>query len=290
MKQNLIILYVFFILFTAMFSCKKNDSVSTNSSTGSAGVSQVVLDKIKDLGFSTSKVIKYDNGYIVEGDIFLDSNYFSNVLKDSTVGYNIVVANEEHYRTRTTALRGGYRVFYLGNNNAVRNAVINAIARYNAENLGISFYYGTPAGSCQRGDINVLDATNNPDFIAISGFPQYTKQECFPSNQLRPLPYKYITFNLTFAGWDANTLTSVIAHEIGHSIGFRHTDYMNRSYSGCLIDANHPNNEGEGSYGAAYIPGTPVGPDPNSWMLACISDGVNRPFTANDRIALNTVY
>ena len=77
-----------------------------------------------------------------------------------------------------------------------------------------------------------------------------------------------------------------MAHELGHCIGFRHTDYMNRSYS-CGGSAV---NEGASTVGAVHIPGTPTGPSSGSWMLACIGSNVNRPFTSADRTALAYVY
>jgi hypothetical protein len=76
---------------------------------------------------------------------------------------------------------------------------------------------------------------------------------------------------------------SVIQHEIGHCIGFRHTDYATRS------SCNQNVNEGDAGYGAIHIPGTPTGFDANSWMLAC-SNGGDRTFNANDIIALNYLY
>jgi hypothetical protein len=78
---------------------------------------------------------------------------------------------------------------------------------------------------------------------------------------------------------------SVIQHEIGHCIGFRHTDWMNRAYS-CGSGGNEG---GTQNPGAIQIPGTPSGPDSGSWMLAC-SNGGNRTFNSNDRIALNYLY
>jgi hypothetical protein len=61
---------------------------------------------------------------------------------------------------------------------------------------------------------------------------------------------------------------------------------MNRAYScgGTAV------NEGSAGVGAINIPGTPTGPDPNSWMLSCIGSGQDRPFNANDVIALNYLY
>ena len=83
-----------------------------------------------------------------------------------------------------------------------------------------------------------------------------------------------------------NYLATILAHEIGHCIGMRHTDFADRSYS-C---GGSPTNEGASTVGAVHIPGTPTGPDPNSWMLACIGSGQNRPFNANDKVALNYLY
>jgi hypothetical protein len=84
-----------------------------------------------------------------------------------------------------------------------------------------------------------------------------------------------------------NALATTIAHEMGHCIGFRHTDYMNRAYS-----CGSGGNEGASTVGAVYIPGTPTGPSAGSWMLACgsTSSSFNRPFTSADQTALNYVY
>jgi hypothetical protein len=86
---------------------------------------------------------------------------------------------------------------------------------------------------------------------------------------------------------DLNYVASVIQHEIGHCIGFRHTDYMNRSYScgGRKVNEEKPRS----GYGAILIQGTPSTPDAESFMLAC-SNGGNRTFNANDVIAMNALY
>src|SRR4030095_5683097 len=143
-------------------------------------------------------------------------------------------------------------------------------ARYNALGLLVKFQI-VSSGWAQ---ISVNDVSGQ-SYIASSGFP---------TSNVNPSPF--IKFNTAYANWNANTLTTVIAHEMGHCIGFRHTDYMDRSYSGCP----GPPTEASAPWGAIHIPGTPTGPDPNSWMLACIGNGMNRPFNANDKIALNYLY
>ena len=82
------------------------------------------------------------------------------------------------------------------------------------------------------------------------------------------------------------TLITILSHEMGHCIGFRHTDYMDRSFS-CN---GAPVNEGAGNIGAIHIPGTPTGPDRRSWMLSCLGKNDNRPFNKNDQIALDYLY
>ncbi len=75
-----------------------------------------------------------------------------------------------------------------------------------------------------------------------------------------------------------------MAHEIGHCIGFRHTDYKRRSSCG------PGGGESAGSIGAVHIPGTPtnVSGSYNSWMMACTNS--NPVFNAADAVALRYVY
>ena len=79
-----------------------------------------------------------------------------------------------------------------------------------------------------------------------------------------------------------------MAHEMGHCIGLRHSDYYNRAIS-C---GGAPSNEGDGGVGAILIPGTPgtATNAENSYMLACVSLNQNRPFNSDDQIALDYLY
>lgn len=88
-------------------------------------------------------------------------------------------------------------------------------------------------------------------------------------------------------GLGTNGIATIIAHEIGHCVGFRHTDYFDRSIS-CGGSAS---NEGQAGVGAIHIPGTPTGAtlSAKSFMLSC-ADGGDRPFNNDDVIALNYLY
>lgn len=105
----------------------------------------------------------------------------------------------------------------------------------------------------------------------------------FPNGGNPASPIRLNTYYYNSSGQRADAAT-VIAHEIGHAIGFRHTDYMNRAFS-----CGSGGNEGDAGVGANPILGTPTDPSPGSWMLAC-SSNTDRPFTFYDRIALVTTY
>lgn len=268
--HKLIALALLALLFT---TCTKNQPVSEVLQTSK--ITEEVKAKIHNLGFSTNEILEVEDGFIVEGDIFLSEKDLDGTPSDISA---LIVGESEQYRTtnlvtglpRNITVRLKTTGFSASEITSLTNAINAAIARYNAESLQLTFSTVTSGG-----DIVVSKAPSGSGYIASAGFPSSGGS-----------PYGSIKFNAVYASWSANTVTSVIAHEMGHCIGFRHTDYMDRSYS-C---GGGYANEGASSVGAVHIPGTPTGPDPNSWMLACIGNGVNRPFNANDRAALDYLY
>jgi hypothetical protein len=246
----------------ALTACKKE------AKTAEDEISQETLTQISKLGFSTSNVQKIDEGYLVEGDIVLTNANLNEMPSSPTLR----IAEVEQYRT-FNLVTGGTRTITVSSsgsiNSSISDAIDAAIGRYNAENLMLDFQR-----VASNGDINVT-IVNGGSYIASSGFPSGGD------------PYPEVKFNKRYSNYSAGFLTTVIAHEIGHCIGFRHTDYMNRSYS-CGTGGN----EGQETtgVGAVLIPGTPSGPDSGSWMLACLSSSTNRPFNTNDKTALNYLY
>jgi len=244
-----------------LFACRKN--VKNDSPSN---VSDEVLAQIYDLGFSNKEVVADGGDYIVEGDIRISQAE----LKEKVDVSLLRVGSEEQYRTTNlvTGLPRNITVSLASALSTWSTALNTAISRYNALGLRITF---TRVSS--GGNIQIVSGTGS--FLASSGFPSGGN------------PYNRVILNASaVAGQPNNTVASILAHEIGHCIGFRHTDYQNRAYS-CGGSAV---NEGSAGVGAINIPGTPTGPDPNSWMLSCIGSGGNRPFNANDITALNYLY
>lgn len=245
-----------------------------------AEISESTLTQIAAMGFSTDGIQKAEGGYLVEGDIILP---YSQVGAQAS-SPNMVIAQEEQYRTFNLVSATKHPVIKVALNNssptheaAFSAALDEAIARFKAEGLIIDFQRVTTGA-----DINVVAFYEVSNTLGSAGFPTSTGD---PYHEVRMNTYHYGTGTTTT---NTNYIATIMAHEIGHCIGFRHTDYMNRAYS-C---GGRRANEGQSTtgVGAVHIPGTPTGGDPNSWMLACIGTNVNRPFNANDKIALNYLY
>ncbi|HYD19877.1 MAG TPA: M57 family metalloprotease [Flavipsychrobacter sp.] len=240
-------------------------------------VSESVKAQIKTLGFDNRDVQKIDEGYLVEGDIVLTSENLASVPTTP----ELIIGNEEHYRTNNLVNPGSYPTIRVAisssssSHTAVFTAALDeAIRRYNAEGLRVRFQRVT---SSPHITINAYYQVSNT--LGSAGFPTSSGA---PYSKIQMNTYWY---NTSTSSTNVNYIATIMAHEMGHCIGFRHTDYMNRSYScgGSVV------NEGSSGVGAVHIPGTPTGPSSRSWMLAC-SDGSNRPFTSADRTALNYVY
>jgi len=252
-------------LFSAcIISCKKNFDDST--------ISQSMKDKISSHCFSAEGAQKMEDGFVVEGDIFLPGNFFD---QEPPV-QNLLVGRSQQFQTNNivTGLPRTISINLSSQLPSSYSAALNeAISRFNDEHLSLHFARTTGAA-----DINIEKGVGT--YLAISGFPGSDGN-----------PFNLIKLNSMFIGNSNNNVftnyvATIITHEIGHCIGFRHTDYVDRSFScgGKSIKENC------GFAGAVLIPGTIAEPSTGSWMLTCISPGENRPFNAYDQIALRYLY
>ncbi|GAA4822195.1 M57 family metalloprotease [Algivirga pacifica] len=230
-----------------------------------------MIEKLNELGFNTDNFypVQFGETVVVEQDIRLTVSQINEMLEEG------ILPKEEHYST--TNLVSAPRVIsvYVSLPQNYVDATDQAIARYNAENLTLTFQRVTSASAA---DITIVASPWYYGFFGIlgsAGFPTATGD---PHNEIQMTRSYY-------DGVTGGALVTTIAHEMGHCIGFRHTDYMDRSYScGGATD-----DEGASDVGANHIPGTPTTPSVASWMLAC-SDGTDRPFTADDKTALDYLY
>ncbi|SFE86204.1 Dual-action HEIGH metallo-peptidase [Chitinophaga sp. CF118] len=278
LKQTFTILFCLITGFSIVtfVSCQKEKVAKTEGQP--SAISQTVLNQIASLGFGTSNVHKSGEDYIVEGDIRLTPEDFSR-------GFNgpiLRVANTEQYRT-TRLITGLPRTITVRVASSLGVAFVSgtdlAISRYNALGIRLTFQRITSGtADITISGFNQGPAVDGSIILATSGFPTSSGN-----------PYGTILMNTNPAALgtfpNANHAACVIQHEIGHCIGLRHTDYLNRAYScgGSVI------NEGAAGVGGILIPGTPTTGDPNSFMLACYNS-INCAFSANDIVAMNYLY
>ncbi|RYZ23040.1 MAG: matrixin family metalloprotease [Chitinophagaceae bacterium] len=278
MKRFALPLAIAGILSLTVTACKK-DAAPREEETATESVSDAVRAQIRALGFNDAGAKSTADGYLVEGDILLSAAELQAGMPSSP---ELVYANEEHYRTTNLVNPSTYPTIKVALNNsssahqAVFSAALDeAIRRYNAEGLRVRFQRVTSGANTTV--VAFYEVSNT---LGSSGFPTSGGA---PYSQVRMNTYWYSTGT---GSSNVNYIATIMAHELGHAIGFRHTDYMNRAYS-CGGAAT---NEGTAGVGAVYISGTPTGASSGSWMLACVGSGVNRPFTTADRTALNYVY
>lgn len=268
------------LCFAVLFSSCKRESMDDLNSADK--ISPAVLKQIADKGFSTENVRKVDNGYLVEGDIILTPENLGSTITSPA----LLIANNEQYRT-TNLVKGLPRIITvkvsgtLGNLAVWSSAADSMIARYNA--LGLQIHFLRVASTVSASvDLVGFDQGPSGGYITLgsSGFPDAAGN-----------PYNQIQINTNTQAYGPNPVllyvTNVLQHEMGHCIGFRHTDYFNRALS-C---GGSKSNERAGTIGAILIPGTPSGFDSESFMLACSNNGAtDRTFNINDKKALNYLY
>lgn len=264
-------------LLVAIVSCNKS------AAPESMGVSLSKDERtlIMTAGFNENWSEKTaDGNYLIEGDILLTKAQLQD-MAGKAPSHNMIIANEEHYRTfELVNTGGGVRTITIslgsGFPSYYSTGLDQSIARYNSYNLNIRFQRVASGGEIHISGKNLGMYMGGCILGQAAGFPTNGN----PANGFTLSTSKCATKYIS----NANMADEVIAHEIGHCIGFRHTDYVSRASCGST------SGESAGTIGAVHIAGTPttVAGNYNSWMMACTNG--SPLFNAEDGIALTTVY
>lgn len=245
-------------LMAFVFSCKKQDAAKESPKQEQTNK---VLSRILEMGFSRSAIVEHDDYYVVGGDMMFPKN-------PSTVD---PAGKVKQYRTYNliSADRTLVRV-YLDNNftsiyNNLSAALDEAISAYKTSiNSEILFVRTTDPAQA-----NITVTKNNFLGIDVCGMGG------FPYADGRPFDIVYIS-ETEVAGLNHGKLVFLLAHELGHNIGLRHTNWLS-------------NGEAANPEGAVQVPGTP-----SSDALSVMNSGTCgvawSGFTTGDRDAVAGMY
>jgi len=235
-----------------------------------AADSQMEIEEIKSnlrqAGYPATEISVVDGQVIAGGD--------AHVTVEASREMIDVKAGQEQYRTSNLVGTSVSKICVVPtsqfNSYSRLSAGLDlAIANYNSLNLRLTFVRGS-FSDCTA----TINARTTSGTGGSAGFPSGGK------------PYGTINIGVGLQNYSDDVSEHVITHEIGHCIGFRHSDYYDRS-----ISCGSGGDEGQSSVGAIHIPGTPtdarVG---GSIMNSCFRATESGEWSSSDRTALSYLY
>jgi hypothetical protein len=229
---------------------------------------QEIVDNLVQAGFPGDDIM------IVDGNVYVGRDAHV-TLGASREMIERVEAGPEQYRTTNLVGAGVSKICVVTASRFDRYSMLSqgldlAIQNYNQLGLRVTFVRGA-ASDCDA----TITAKAAGGVGGSAGFPA------------GGMPYDTINIGTGLQNYSVDVNEHVISHELGHCIGFRHSDYYNRSIS-CGGTAQ---NEGDAGIGAILIPGTPgTATLGGSVMNSCFRSSETGEWSNSDVTALNALY
>lgn len=279
MKTNKILNLSLLVILLAG-SCKKD-----NNNIQVIDEKKEVLSYIKSLGFSESSIIDIGNEYVVEGDISFPKNMKIPVnkslkveapliLQDKLMSTSPVIGDSKISQTYTGNLvnvdnRINVRIFIDPSITNLTNEINAAIGLWNGvAQTGI--FFSIVSGGAY--DILIVNEAINGYGLARS-----------PLNGTAGNLVRINTQSMINDGLNPNQISTVIAHEFGHCIGFRHTDWQGIGEPANITDD-------VGTPGNAIDVPNAGGTDANSIMNSGPNNILAGTLSSKDMLALINLY
>jgi hypothetical protein len=236
----------------------------SDAPTGAATDSDATLaDQVAALGFRADMIEDHGDFVLVEGDIYLSKAQ----LRSVPVGSGDPMAPKFQYRTTNLVTAANVRdivvdVSGLASQPGWQTAAREALAHWSGiTNSNVQMVEGSPA------DIIVATTCTSYNVAAYASFPA--------GGNVGPTIYVNTCFGYSTS--HAQKLHNMV-HELGHSIGFRHSNYAQRGETG-------------GVEGAVHIYGTPTsGNATGSVMNGGTALNSWAGFAASDLTAVRSIY
>ncbi|WP_308809772.1 M57 family metalloprotease [Archangium lansingense] len=232
---------------------------------GQPDETQEVLGNLVKAGFPADDIMVVDGKVYVGRDAEVSLAASREMLERGN-------STEEQYRTTNLINTSLSKICINGSTFTGVFSTALDLAIQNYDELPLTFAMArTPSSGCSF----TINAVLQPGLVGGSaGFPS------------GGLPYSTINIGGGLASYSVDVIEHVITHEIGHTIGFRHSDYYNRS-----ISCGTGGNEGDDGVGAIHIPGTPTtATSGGSLMNSCFRSIETGEFAPGDLSAMRTLY
>ena len=238
------------------------------------------IERIGALGFRTDGVVEHDTFFVVEQDIMLAKTFLASLPERGGGRLSIEPLQWRSTNTMSFPQYHHLDISQISGNQAWHTAILQAVTEWNLLS-GTRVRLSTAAcPHCHsRTVLSFMNEACTENGCTLA-------RASFPTNDGRPGPT--IQINLSFnVGLGPNgeptaaAKLNTLVHEIGHTVGFRHTNWQTND---CQAPPCQP-----GELGAVLIPGTP------EEEVASVMQGgtANRDwagFTYWDRAAARVLY
>ncbi|WP_164018554.1 zinc-dependent metalloprotease [Pyxidicoccus trucidator] len=227
-----------------------------------------IVSNLIEAGFTANDIMVVDDAVYVGRDAHVTLEASREMLQPGT-------ESAEQYRTTNLVSTSVTKICInptsqFNSYTRLSQGLDAAIENYNSQGLSFTMVRG-PATGCSAN----IAAKTTSGTGGSAGFPKGGK------------PYGTINIGTGLNTYSVDVNEHVITHELGHTIGFRHSDYYDRSIS-CGGSAA---NEGASNVGAIHIPGTPTTANVGgSIMNSCFRSSESGEWSSSDRTALNALY
>ncbi len=263
-------------------SCQKNAIIQEKHEE--LQINAAVIEKLKSLYFNTDdvRITNYElpdgsirQAYLVEGDLVITREQLEEMKIPNTDLVQERQFSTDNLVTNMNTIKiGGYLTDTPGYGLTPRmvTGLYYAWGNYVNADIGLDFEIETFShNDFSQYDIVVYRVPNGQEG-GLAGFP------------VNGNPNRWVRIYSAHDNDSYDLIEHIITHEIGHSIGLRHSDWFSRESCGSS------RGESAGSIGANWIPGTPLTNDPNSVMQACFDGSEDGELGFYDKVALRFLY